>query len=90
MTDHGIVLAYEVRWTWHGEREAHRFSDYERAHHLAVIESCDWRSDSVPGSREATHLRQFKLVSIYAIGASQRRTLIGTYENGMLVEGNVD
>jgi len=22
MTDHGIVVAYEVRWTWHGEREA--------------------------------------------------------------------
>ncbi len=85
MTDHGIVVAYEVRWTWHGEREAHRLTDHDRAVHMALIESLDWSTDAVPGSLEANSHRTYKRVSVYAIGPSHRRTLVGTYVNGGLL-----
>ena len=88
MTDHGIVVGYEVRWTWDGERESHRFTDYHREMHMAEMESYDWRSDAVPGSRLARYTRTYKRVSLYAVGPSRRRTLLGTYENGDLVEGD--
>lgn len=91
MTDHGIVVAYEVRWTWHGEREAHRLPDHDRAVHMALIESQDWSTDAVPGSRGAPPHRTYKRVSVYAIGPSRRRTLLGTYLNGKLLpEGDPD
>ena len=52
---------------------------------MALIESLDWSTDAVPGSLEANSHRTYKRVSVYAIGPSHRRTLVGTYVNGGLL-----
>jgi hypothetical protein len=85
MTDHGIVVRYEVRWTWEGERQSLQFGDLETAVQCAITESRDWTADGVRGSHLAVHRRAYKRSTVHAISPSRRRRLIGTYENGKLV-----
>lgn len=84
-TDHGVIVRYEVRWIWDGERQSLQFGDLDAAVQCAITESQDWSGDAVQGSREATHHRTYKRSTVYAIGPSRRRRLVGTYENGKLV-----
>lgn len=85
MIDRGVIVRYEVRWTWEGERQSLQFGNLEEAVQCAITESQDWTADSVPGSHQAARHRAYKRSTVYAIGASRRRRLIGTYENGELV-----
>lgn len=84
MTDRGAVVRYEVRWTWQGERQSLQFGDLEEAVECAIRESQVSTADG-GGSRQAARHRAYKRSTVYAIGPSRRRRLIGTYENGELV-----